>query len=88
MLEYEKLEHKPQTEILKIILHSGRHHQIRLQLSGRGVPILGDTRYGTEESVAYAKTNGIKRLCLIAKRLEFDNPVSGERQSFELDVML
>ena len=88
VLEYEKLEHTPETETLKIILHSGRHHQIRLQLSGRGVPILGDTRYGTEESLAYAKTKGIRRLCLIAKRLEFDHPVSGERQSFELDVML
>ena len=88
VLEYEKLESSGESELLKILLHSGRHHQIRLQLSAKAAPILGDTRYGTGASVAYAREQGIKRLCLIAKKLEFDHPVSGERKSFELDVML
>lgn len=88
VLEYERLEESGETELLKIILHSGRHHQIRVQLSGSGAPILGDSRYGTEGSIAYAKGNGVKRLCLIAKKLEFDHPLSGERKTFELDAML
>ncbi|MBR6256442.1 MAG: RluA family pseudouridine synthase [Lachnospiraceae bacterium] len=88
VLEYEKLETSGNTELLKILLHSGRHHQIRLQLSAQSAPVLGDSRYGSEESVAYTREHGIKRLCLIARKLEFDHPVSGERKSFELDVML
>jgi 23S rRNA pseudouridine1911/1915/1917 synthase len=34
--------------ILAIRLHTGRRHQIRLQLSSRGFPILGDTKYGSQ----------------------------------------
>ncbi len=88
VLEYERLERNEETELLKIILHSGRHHQIRVQLSGNGAPILGDSRYGTEEAIAFAKDKGIKRLCLIARKLEFDHPLTGERKTFELDAML
>jgi 23S rRNA pseudouridine955/2504/2580 synthase len=34
------------TTLLAIRLHTGRTHQIRVQLSGRGFPILGDRKYG------------------------------------------
>ncbi|MBP5607325.1 MAG: RluA family pseudouridine synthase, partial [Lachnospiraceae bacterium] len=88
VLEYERLETSGKTELLKILLHSGRHHQIRLQMSARSAPVLGDGRYGSEEAVAYAREQGIKRLCLIARKLEFDHPLNGGRKSFELDVML
>ena len=84
VLEYIKLVSTQETELLRILLHSGRHHQIRVQLSSRNAPVLGDTRYGSEEAVSYAKEQGINRLCLIAACLEFDHPVSGARQRFEL----
>ncbi len=49
-LEYEVLETKETGEygaltLLKVKLHTGRHHQIRLQLSNAGMPIWGDNKY-------------------------------------------
>ena len=52
-LEYEVLktmyagegENDPVT-LVKIHLLTGRHHQIRVQFASRGLPLLGDTRYG------------------------------------------
>ncbi len=84
VLEYTKLESTQETELLRILLHSGRHHQIRVQLSSRNVPILGDTKYGSAEALSYAGQHGINRLCLVASCLEFEHPVSGTGQHFEL----
>ncbi len=88
VLEYDCIEEDEYTRLLRIVLHSGRHHQIRLQLAHAGAPILGDQRYGNEKALEYAKENGIRRLCLAAVRLEFTHPLSGERKSFEADVKM
>lgn len=71
-----------------IDLLTGRHHQIRVQLASMGHPILGDLKYGTDESKAEAKALGINRLCLTAYSLEFTHPRTGERMIFtsEIDV--
>ncbi len=50
ILEYEVLESKDTEEygtltLLKVILKTGRHHQIRVQLSNAGFPIWGDNKY-------------------------------------------
>lgn len=50
VLEYELLESKDTEEygtlsLLKVILKTGRHHQIRVQLSNAGFPIWGDNKY-------------------------------------------
>lgn len=49
---------------------TGRTHQIRIHLSGRGCPIVGDSLYGGTKA---------ERLCLHAKSLELRHPVSGEQ---------
>ena len=49
---------------------TGRKHQIRIQLAGRGLPILGDARYGSRDGAA-------RRVMLHALRLELDHPVTG-----------
>ncbi|GEL78493.1 RluA family pseudouridine synthase [Tenuibacillus multivorans] len=46
ILEYETLGEKKGMSLLKIQLHTGRPHQIRVQLSSRGLPIYGDQKYG------------------------------------------
>ncbi len=56
-----------------IELHTGKYHQIRVQLASLGCPILGDARYG---SVDLYKTNAI---ALHACQLSFNHPISGER---------
>ena len=50
---------------------TGRTHQIRVHAQRAGHPILGDTKYGSEEQLALAKAHGLKRLFLHAQRLEF-----------------
>lgn len=57
---------------LEINLHTGRHHQIRAQLSAIGCPIKGDLKYGFDRS---NKDGGIH---LHARKLEFIHPVSKE----------
>ena len=81
LLEYEVLEKDADTELLGITLHSGRHHQIRVQLASRGAPIQGDRKYGGDKVAG-------GRLCLVADRLEFIHPVSGERMGFNMEVKL
>ena len=82
MLGYEVSEETEKTQTLRILLKTGRHHQIRVQLSHAGCPILGDTKYGTEEAKRYAVEQGIKQLCLCASRLEFTHPVTGKQLQF------
>ena len=45
-LQWEAVAHEEGLSLLSITLKTGRPHQIRLQLSRRGLPILGDMRYG------------------------------------------
>ena len=58
--------------ILSIRLMTGRFHQIRAQLSNMGHPIVGDRKYGAGS----AYPQGI---ALVANRLEFEHPVTGEK---------
>ena len=68
---------------LEIKLITGRHHQIRVQLSNAGHPILGDSKYGTKESKETTESLGIGNLQLTAYRLEINHPRTGERLKFE-----
>lgn len=61
--------------LLEIELHSGRHHQIRAQLSKIGCPVKGDLKYG------YPRSNDDGSICLHARRLEFIHPVRKEKVS-------
>ena len=67
--------------LLDIRLMTGRHHQIRVQLAGAGVPIIGDKKYGPA-----ADGSGNERFPLLcAAGLSFVHPLSGERVHFELE---
>ena len=70
------------TSQLKIKLDTGRHHQIRVQLSGMGCPIIGDTKYNSDTPKL---PTGRTPLCLCAYSLEFKHPVTKKQMTFSLE---
>lgn len=60
--------------LLRVILETGRTHQIRLHLSHYGNPLLGDSLYGGQK-------NRIKRVALHSYKIEFIHPVTKEKIS-------
>ena len=73
-----------EVSLVEIHLLTGRHHQIRVQFASRGLPLLGDEKYG-DGNLANRRPGRFRRepLALYAWRLEFDHPVTGERMKFE-----
>ncbi len=78
ILDYEVLKYKEEINLslVKINLHTGRHHQIRLQLANCGHSIYGDQKYGT-------RGRG-KQICLWAYELSFFHPVTKNRMQFQV----
>lgn len=72
-LDYTIIKELNNYYALEINLHTGRHHQIRAQLSAIGSPIKGDLKYGFDRSNA---DGGIH---LHARKLVFDHPVTKEK---------
>lgn len=68
--------------LLKIRLETGRHHQIRVQLANVNLPLLGDLKYGSEESRSLSDRLGIKEVALCACRLVFKHPKTGKNMEF------
>ncbi len=83
-LLFEKAGRCGNMTLLRIRLISGRHHQIRAQLSAAGHPIAGDRKYCSDESKAEDEALGIKNIRLCAAKLVFMHPSSGEEMEFEL----
>ena len=67
---------------LEIRLQTGRHHQIRVQLSHMGTPIVGDIKYGDAAMAELSKKLNLKALCLCAYQLEFVHPTTGKKMHF------
>ncbi len=76
-LDYEVVTYNEETNLslLKINLHTGRHHQIRVQLSSRNHSIYGDQKYGT-------RGRG-KQIALWAYSLTIVHPITKEEMNFE-----
>ncbi len=49
-LEYDVLQCCDDASLVKILLHTGRTHQIRVQFASRKMPLLGDGKYGSRDS--------------------------------------
>jgi 23S rRNA pseudouridine955/2504/2580 synthase len=77
--EYVVLERKGMLCKLELKPITGRTHQLRVHCAHSGFPILGDPQYGTPESLAFSRENGIETQLLCAKSLTFSHPVTGEK---------
>ena len=77
ILDYEELKYNPEIDlsVLKINLHTGRHHQIRVQLSSRNHSIYGDQKYGE-------RGRG-KQIALWAYELKIVHPITKEEMVFK-----
>ena len=80
VLEYEVIRTQENRTLVQIHLGTGRHHQIRAQLSKVGCPIRGDLKYGARRSLP---GGGIS---LHSRRVEFEHPVRREPLSVTAPV--
>ena len=71
-LSYQYIASSDKFHLLEIELHTGRHHQIRVQLGTIGCKIKGDMKYG------YPRSNPDGGIHLHARYLEFNHPVKDE----------
>ena len=77
------LEKQQEVSLMEIELITGRHHQIRAQMANAGMALLGDVKYGDEETKECSAKLGVRTVALCAYKLSFIHPVSGETLSFE-----
>jgi len=77
ILDYEVIKYNEEINlsVVKVNLHTGRHHQIRVQFASRGHSLCGDQKYGT-------RGRG-KQLALWAYSLSLVHPTKKERMEFE-----
>lgn len=78
MLDYEVLKYNEEINlsVVKVNLHTGRHHQIRVQMANAGHSICGDQKYGT-------RGRG-KQICLWAYELTILHPITKEEMTFKV----
>jgi 23S rRNA pseudouridine1911/1915/1917 synthase len=67
-LSYRTLRREKSGSLLEVELHTGRKHQIRVQLADAFAPIVGDRKYGSQRPFP-------RGIALHSRRLEFEHPV-------------
>lgn len=80
-LRYKVMEQKRGNSLLEIEPLTGRPHQIRVQLSAIGHPVVGDVKYG-----ARSKFQDGKAIALFAKSLSFSHPITKEEVTVHCDT--
>jgi 23S rRNA pseudouridine1911/1915/1917 synthase len=79
-LSFEVVKTEDKFTLLKIILKTGRHHQIRAQLSHIRHPIVGDAKYGSDINLPE------KRIMLTATTLTFQTATTGEVKTISTEI--
>ena len=75
-LRYQRLANREGLSLLRIWLHTGRSHQIRVQFASRGYPLAGDKKYGS----SFRDCD----LALFSAHLSFPHPAGGKTLSRDL----
>ena len=73
-LSYETVDRRGGLSLVRIRLHTGRTHQIRIQFASRGLPLLGDGKYGLPGDPG--------PIALWSWRLRFTHPETGREMTF------
>jgi 23S rRNA pseudouridine1911/1915/1917 synthase len=77
-LSYVLLEKKPDRSLVEINLETGRYHQIRVQFSAIGCPVLGDAKYGS----SFPSNEG--KISLRHGQLKLNHPITKEPLVFKI----
>ena len=75
LLEYTVIEKTDGYSRVRVKLHTGRTHQIRVQFASRKMPLAGDRRYGAKDEADF--------IHLWSEKISFAHPVSKEKMTFE-----
>ena len=78
-LTYKVIKEVNNYSLVKILLETGRSHQIRVQFSSRGYPLYGDHKYN--KNVKNDET-----LALFASSISFYHPITKKLLTFDLDI--
>lgn len=73
-------------DLVEVEIFTGRHHQIRVQMSHAGMPLLGDSKYGTEESSLLSSAVGIRQTALLAYKLSLIHPATRKELDFQITI--
>lgn len=77
ILDYDVIEESKQLSLLLVTLHTGRSHQIRVQLAAHGLPLYGDQKYGSKVN------RPGQQIALWAHTLAFPHPTMKEMNRFQ-----
>lgn len=80
-LSYKILNQKSFAGLAEVTLYTGRHHQIRVQMSHHGMPLWADGKYNKEVS---EEEQG-QPIGLCAYKLEFEHPKTGKKMKFQIE---
>lgn len=70
--------------LVEIEIFTGRHHQIRVQMSHAGMPLLGDCKYGNALSAELSEKLGIRQTALLANHLVLKHPITNKQMQFAI----
>ena len=81
-LEYTVIRQSEAGTLFDILLHTGRQHQIRVQMAHMGCPLIGDEKYGA----TMEQGEGVQKpqLALCSYRLEFVHPITGKKMDYSI----
>lgn len=83
VLEFKEIGRKDNVGLADIHLITGRHHQIRVQMAGAGMPLLGDRKYAPDTVQELSAELGVNKVALCSYSLSFNHPVSGEEVTYK-----
>jgi 23S rRNA pseudouridine1911/1915/1917 synthase len=81
VLHYKVLKTEKGLSLLEITLHTGRYHQIRVQLAAMGCPIVGDQKYGS--TLVHSKEG----IGLTSSKMQLVHPVTKEPLCFQIELV-
>ncbi len=79
-LSYRIVDKKEEIQLVEVELFTGRHHQIRVQMAGHDLPLLGDQKYGCGKVEKYP----VENIALCAYFLSFTHPKTKKKMEFKI----